>query len=60
MHNIRSQKAQEKLPYIRLYVDDLFPAELKKIEYETQSKCILNVIKKEDFLKYFEAKVSAS
>ena len=31
IHNIRSQKAQEKLPYMSLHVDDLFPAELKKI-----------------------------
>ena len=59
IHNIRSQKAQEKLPYMKLHVDHLFPAELKKIEHETQSKCILNVIEKEDFLNYIESKVSS-
>ena len=44
---------------MKLHVDHLFPAELKKIEYETQSKCVLNVIEKEDFLKYIESKVSS-
>ena len=59
LYNIRSQKAQEKLPYMKLHVDNLFPAELHKIEYETKSKCILNVIEKEDFVKYIGAKVSS-
>ena len=59
LYNIRSQKAQEKLPYMKLHVDDLFPAELYKIEHETRSKCILNVIEKEDFLNYLESTVSS-
>lgn len=59
LHNIRSQKAQAKLPYMKLHVDELFPAELQKIEHETQSKCVLNVIEKEDFLSYLQSTVSS-
>ncbi|MFF5994917.1 GNAT family N-acetyltransferase [Lysinibacillus sp. KU-BSD001] len=56
IHNIRSQKAQEKLSYMKLHVDEQFPLELQKIEHETQCKCILNVIEKADFLSYLESK----
>ncbi|KKB34331.1 GNAT family N-acetyltransferase [Bacillus thermotolerans] len=49
--NIRSQKAQEKLPYIRLNVEKEFPEEHKKIEAQVKAECVLHVIEKEAFLK---------
>ena len=52
VQNIRSQKAQEKLPYMLINVGDKFPDELEKIEAETLSDCILNVVTKESYLKY--------
>ncbi|WP_081755933.1 GNAT family N-acetyltransferase [Paucisalibacillus sp. EB02] len=51
--NIRSQKAQEKLPYIRLQVENEFPAEHKKLENQVKSRCMLNVIEREDFLNWY-------
>ncbi|MEC5425747.1 GNAT family N-acetyltransferase [Virgibacillus sp. C22-A2] len=50
--NIRSQKAQEKLPYITLFVENDFPEEHKKLESQVNSKCFLNVIEKEKFLTW--------
>ncbi|MGE8207802.1 GNAT family N-acetyltransferase [Heyndrickxia sp. NPDC080065] len=50
--NIRSQKAQEKLPYITLHVESDFPEELEKIEAQTKSPCVLHVIKRESFEKW--------
>ena len=50
--NLRSQKAQEKLPYITLFVEDDFPEVHKKLESQVNSKCILNVIEKEKFLTW--------
>lgn len=52
--NVRSRKAQEKLPYITLSVERSFPDEHKKIESQTHSKCVLNVIEKEKFLTWYE------
>ena len=49
--NIRSQKAQEKLPYIKVGVQSEFPDEYKKLELQVNAPCILNVIEKEMFLK---------
>ncbi len=54
--NIRSQKAQQKLPYMTINVGHIYPAELKRIKDETNSDCILNVVLKEDFLHYYETK----
>jgi RimJ/RimL family protein N-acetyltransferase len=51
--NIRSQKAQEKLPYIRIGVEKEFPNEHKKLESQQNSPCILNVIKKDLFLRWY-------
>jgi len=51
--NIRSQKAQEKLPYITLFVENDFPEGHKKLESQTNSKCFLNVIEKEKFLSWY-------
>ena len=52
IQNIRSQKAQQKLPYMLIDVGDKFPDELEKIEAETLSDCILNMVTKESYLKY--------
>lgn len=51
--NYRSQKAQEKLPYITLRVENKFPEELKLIEAQTGSKCVLNVFEKDKFLAWY-------
>ncbi len=48
--NIRSRRAQEKLPYMTLGVEEEFPNELAIIEKETGEKCLLNVVKRIDFL----------
>ena len=47
--NIRSQKAQEKLPFIRLHVESEFPEEHKALEKKEKQPCILNVFSREDF-----------
>lgn len=51
--NIRSQKAQEKLPFVKIGVQDEFPIEHQKIESQVKAPCILNVIEKEPFLKWY-------
>lgn len=50
--NERSLAAQKKLPYVRFDVGAQFPEELEKIEQETNEKCILNVVEKDDFMNY--------
>lgn len=51
--NIRSIKSQEKLPFMRIEVQNEFPDEHKKLESEVNSPCILNVVEKEKFLKWY-------
>jgi len=51
--NIRSIKSQEKLPFMRIEVQNEFPDEHKKLESEVNSPCILNVVEKEIFLKWY-------
>lgn len=51
--NIRSQKAQEKLPYMSLHVADEFPHELRKLEYQVQAPCVLHVVRRDDFLTWY-------
>lgn len=51
--NIRSIKSQEKLPFMRIDVQNEFPDEHKKLESEANSPCILNVVKKDKFLKWY-------
>ncbi|WP_408641632.1 GNAT family N-acetyltransferase [Solibacillus palustris] len=51
--NIRSQKAQEKLPYIRIGVESKFPEKHSKLESQVDSPCVLNVIEREMFLKWY-------
>lgn len=53
--NIRSQKAQEKLPYIRVGVQSEFPDEYEKLALQVNEPCILNVIEKEMFLEWHSA-----
>jgi RimJ/RimL family protein N-acetyltransferase len=53
LSNIRSQKAQEKLPYMRLDVQAEFPEEHAKLEAQVKAPCILNVIEKDAFLKWY-------
>ncbi|MDR6121115.1 RimJ/RimL family protein N-acetyltransferase [Bacillus sp. SLBN-46] len=53
LSNIRSQKAQEKLPYIRVDVQAEFPDEHSKLESQVKAPCVLNVIEKDAFLKWY-------
>ena len=57
--NKRSIAAQKKLPYMTIDVGHLYPEELEKIEIETKEKCILNVVEKEDFLRYKKNKIQS-
>lgn len=50
--NIRSQKAQEKLPFIRLNVENKFPIEHGKLEYKERQPCVLNAFYREDFVHF--------
>lgn len=51
--NVRSMKSQEKLLFMRIEVQNEFPNEHKKLESEVNSSCILNVVEKEMFLKWY-------
>ncbi len=51
--NIRSQRAQQKLPYIRLNVEKQFPDELHFLETKERQLCVLHAFYKEDFIAYF-------
>jgi len=50
--NIRSQKAQEKLPFIRLGVEKDFPQEHSWLKMKEKQPCVLNVFEREDFVRY--------
>lgn len=50
--NIRSQKAQEKLPYMRLNVEQEFPEEHVALETKEKQPCVLNAVYRQDFLEY--------
>ncbi|RUL52131.1 GNAT family N-acetyltransferase [Lysinibacillus antri] len=54
--NVRSQKAQEKLPYVTLHVETMYPEEHRKLEEKEKQPCILNCITKNDFFQYLEIK----
>lgn len=51
--NIRSQKAQEKLPYIRIGVEHEFPEEHRKLEAQVEAPCMLNVIERDRFMTWY-------
>jgi RimJ/RimL family protein N-acetyltransferase len=50
--NIRSQKAQEKLPYITLNLSNLYPDEHQFLEEKENAPCVLHGFFKEDFLRF--------
>ncbi|MFJ5767461.1 GNAT family N-acetyltransferase [Lysinibacillus sp. NPDC093210] len=50
--NIRSQKAQEKLPFIRIGVEKDFPQEHSWLELKEKQPCVLNVFERKDFVRY--------
>ena len=50
--NIRSQKAQEKLPFISLNVEQQFQEEHLLLEERQKQPCVLNAILKNDYLNY--------
>lgn len=52
--NVRSQKAQAKLPFIRLGVEKEFPEEHHALEKKEKQPCVLNVFAKTDFLQYLQ------
>ena len=54
IQNIRSQKAQMKLPYMIIDVGSQFPAELRKIQIQTKCNCILNMVTKDSFFKTYD------
>ncbi|ATP40150.1 GNAT family N-acetyltransferase [Solibacillus sp. R5-41] len=50
--NIRSQKAQQKLPFIRLNVENDFPQEHKFLEKKQKQPCVLHAFHKNDFIQF--------
>ncbi|MEG0385922.1 MAG: GNAT family N-acetyltransferase [Solibacillus sp.] len=50
--NIRSQKAQQKLPFIRLNVENDFPQEHEFLEKKEKQRCVLHAFYKNDFLQF--------
>ncbi len=50
--NIRSQKAQAKLSFIRLGVEEEYPEEHQALETKEKQACVLNVFTRSDFLAY--------
>ena len=55
--NIRSQKAQEKLTYIRIGVEKEFPEEHRKLEAQAEAPCILNVIERQRFMAWYRSTI---
>lgn len=60
LENVRSQKAQAKLPYITLNVEQQFHYEWKKLEWLEQTPCVLNMVRKEDFLNWYYQDIAVS
>lgn len=52
--NIRSLKAQEKLPYISLHAEKQFPDVHAALEKEVKSPCVLHVVSCEKFSNWLE------
>ncbi|MGE6550123.1 GNAT family N-acetyltransferase [Bacillus mycoides] len=55
-NNIRSLKAQEKLPYISLHVEKQFPDIHAALEKEVKSPCVLHVVSCEKFSNWLEVR----
>ncbi|MFD2130349.1 GNAT family N-acetyltransferase [Pseudogracilibacillus auburnensis] len=51
--NMRSQRAQAKLPYVKANVEKEFPTEYQKLSSRLNEQCILNVIEKKTFLHWY-------
>ncbi|MGG0658567.1 GNAT family N-acetyltransferase [Rummeliibacillus pycnus] len=60
LENIRSQKAQAKLPYMTLHVERQFYSEWKKLEQQERTPCVLNVVRKVDFLNWYYQNAAVS
>ncbi|MFY0544545.1 GNAT family N-acetyltransferase [Brevibacillus sp. H7] len=58
--NIRSQKAQEKLPYVSLNVEGEYPEEHEHLENRVKQPCVLHAFKREDFLRYLAGKAEVT
>ncbi|MBU5220678.1 GNAT family N-acetyltransferase [Bacillus albus] len=52
--NIRSQKAQEKISFIRLNVENDFPQEHEFLEKKEKQPCVLHAFYKNDFIQYIK------
>ncbi|MDT8861179.1 GNAT family N-acetyltransferase [Alkalihalobacillus sp. MEB130] len=52
--NIRSQKAQEKLPFIRLHVQKDFPDVHRSLELKEKQACELHVFVRDDFIQLYK------
>ena len=52
--NMRSLKAQEKLPYISLHAEVKFPNEHAALEKEVKSPCVLHVVSRKKFLNWLD------
>jgi RimJ/RimL family protein N-acetyltransferase len=52
--NARSQRAQEKLPYIRLNVESQFPDEHEALENREKQHCVLHAFYRDDFFAYLQ------
>ncbi|RXT08729.1 GNAT family N-acetyltransferase [Ammoniphilus sp. CFH 90114] len=52
--NLRSQKAQEKLPYITLGVEEQFPDIHQKLEEKEKQPCVLNVVYRDRYFDYIK------
>ena len=50
--NIRSQKAQAKLPFMTINVEEIFPDEHLLLQERERQACMLNVVYREDFLSF--------
>lgn len=59
LENIRSQKAQQKLPFISIHVENEFPEEWQTLERLEHTPCMLNVVRKSDFLQWYNSQLEA-
>jgi len=55
--NTRSRRAQEKLAYMTIGVEKEFPNEQIIVEQEAKTKCVLNVVKREEFSKFLTSHI---
>jgi len=53
VENLRSRTSQRHLPYMTMRVEGEFPLEHRRLERLEQSHCVLNVVKRLDFLNWY-------